>query len=202
MAAGGVPVVLPALDPAYAAEVLAGLDGLLLTGGGDVDPARYGAPSEPECGEPDPARDAWELALAGGASAIAVLGICRGAQVLNVALGGGLVQHLPGRGIDGHDDERVDGEVHEVAISTGSLAHRLLGTDALRVNTLHHQAIDPARIGTGLRVTGTADDGVVEVIEHPDERVLGVQWHPELLLDRALHQRLFDWVVDPDRFRP
>lgn len=202
--AGGLPIVLPALRRWLAAEALDGLDGLLLTGGGDVDPARYGDAAVPECGPPEGARDAWELALIDAAREleIPVLGICRGAQVLNVAYGGGLVQHLPGRGIDGHDDERVDGEVHGVALAPGSLVRQVTGTDVLRTNTLHHQAIDPDRIGDGLRVTGVADDGVVEAVESadPDEQVLGVQWHPELLLGHPAHQALFGWLVSPDRF--
>lgn len=202
IAAGGLPVLLPTVDPSLAPVALLHLDGLLLTGGGDVDPAIYGEPREPECGEPDAARDAWEIALVCDGLDIPILGICRGAQVLNVVLQGKLVQHLPGRGIDGHDDERVDGEVHEVALTPGSLIQRVMGTDAVRVNTLHHQSIDPACIGYDLRVTGLADDGVVEAIEDPVGRVLGVQWHPELMLDRPEHQRLFDWLVHPDRFAP
>ncbi|MCU1369983.1 MAG: glutamine amidotransferase [Ilumatobacteraceae bacterium] len=202
IAAGGFPVLLPTVDPSFSPVALHHLDGLLLTGGGDVDPGIYGDVREPECGEPDVARDAWEIALVCDADDIPILGICRGAQVLNVVLQGGLVQHLPGRGLEGHDDERVDGEVHEVALVPGSLIHRVIGADAVRVNTLHHQSIDPARVGLDLQVTGVAEDGVVEVIEDPVARVLGVQWHPELMLDRPEHQRLFDWLVDPDRFRP
>lgn len=200
--AGGLPVVLPALRRSLAYEALDGIDGLLLTGGGDVDPARYGDPLDPESGPPDPARDVWELALVEAARAldIRILGICRGVQVLNVAYGGALVQHLPGRGTDGHDDDRVAEEVHEVTFTAGSLVHRVLGTDSVRANTLHHQAVDPDRVGAGLVVTGLADDGVVEALEAPDEPVLGVQWHPELLLDRAPNQRLFDWLVRPDGF--
>ena len=201
VAAGGVPVVLPSLPRRFASEALDGLDGLLLTGGGDVDPARYGEHAVPECGRPDPARDGWELeliALARG-DELPMLGICRGAQVLAVAFGGKLVQHLPDRGIEGHDDDRVAEEVHDVSIAPGTLAHRVLGTDRLRANTLHHQAIDPRAPGDGVVVTGLADDGVVEAIEVPGEPILGVQWHPELLLDQAVHRAPFDWLVAPDR---
>lgn len=197
-AAGGLPLVLPALDPVHAAATVASVDALLLTGGGDIDPDRYGAVVDPESGEPDPARDAWELALVGAArdAGIAILGICRGAQVLNVAYGGTLVQHLPGRAVEGHDDlARAGDEVHEVAVTPGSRLHQIVGSDAVRANTLHHQSVDV--VGPGLVVSGVADDGVVEAVEAADGPVLGVQWHPELLLDRAPHQALFDWLVAP-----
>lgn len=195
--AGGLPVVLPALDVARAAEAVAAVDGLLLTGGGDVDPARYGAVPEPECGPPDAARDGWELALIAEArrAAVPILGICRGAQVLAVAAGGTLVQHLPGRD---HDDlGRAADEVHRVVVGPGTRLHRVLGVGSISANTIHHQSVRSA--GAGLVVSGVADDGVIEAIEAPGEAILGVQWHPELLLDRPQHQALFDWLVDPDR---
>ncbi len=198
LAAGGLPLVLPALAPSFAEEAVAGLDGLLLTGGGDVDPARYGAAAQPECGPPDPERDGWELALvvAARTAGIPVLGICRGAQVLNVGCGGTLVQHLPDRGGDAHDAlDRAADEVHRIDVLTGSRLHHIIGTDVLLANTLHHQAVDV--VGDGLVVSGVADDGVIEAIESPAELMLGVQWHPELLLDRVSHAALFAWVVDP-----
>jgi putative glutamine amidotransferase len=198
LAAGGLPVVLPSLDPDLAASAVAGLDGLVLTGGGDVDPSRYGAAPQPECGPPDAARDSWELALvaAGRAATVPILGICRGAQVLNVAYGGTLVQHLTDRGDGGHDDlERAAEEVHRIDVVVGSRLHQVMGTDAVRTNTLHHQSVDD--IGDGLVASGVADDGVIEAVESPDGPVLGVQWHPELLLDRAAHAALFAWVVHP-----
>lgn len=201
VAAGGLPVVLPSLHRSRAYEALDGLDGLLLTGGGDVDPARFGEVAVPECGPPDAARDAWELELVAAAreDGLPILGICRGAQVLNVAFGGKLIQHLPERDDGSHDDVgRAADEVHEVTVVPGSLLHGVLGSAALRVNTIHHQSIDPAHVGSGLTVVGVADDGVVEAVESVDaEPVLGVQWHPELMLDRSAHQRLFDWLVDP-----
>jgi len=196
VAAGGLPTVLPSLDPARAAQVVDGLDGLLLTGGGDVDPARYGAETEPACGETDAPRDAWELALIAAARAAGtpVLGICRGIQILNVAFGGTLVQDLPSRGLDGHDQiEQAGAEVHRATITPGSLLHRVVGTGSLGINTLHHQAVD--RVGDGLVVTASADDGVVEGLEATADAVLAVQWHPELLLDRPPHQAVFDWLV-------
>lgn len=196
VAAGGLPVVLPSLDPAVAAQVVDGLDGLLLTGGGDVDPARYGAGPEPECGPPDLPRDAWELALIDAARSAArpILGICRGIQVLNVAFGGTLVQDLPARGIDGHDQiEQAGDEVHRVRFALDSLLHQITGTAELGINTLHHQAVDA--VGDGLDVVGTTDDGVVEAVEAAADPIIAVQWHPELLLDRSSHQALFDWLV-------
>ena len=204
VAAGGLPIVLPSLDPVHAAAAVSGIDGLVLTGGGDVDPVHYGASPEPETGPPDASRDAWELALVTAArdAGIPVLGICRGAQVLNVAYAGTLVQHLPARGSDGapggdgHDAvDRAAEEVHEVAISPGSRLHRILGVDAIRANTLHHQSVDA--VGPGLVASGIADDGVIEAVESVEGPVLGVQWHPELLLDRPLHLALFGWVVHP-----
>lgn len=205
VAAGGLPVVLPALPRSSALAALDDLDGLLLTGGGDVDPARYGQVAAPECGPPDGARDAWELALVEAAldHEIPILGICRGAQVLNVAFGGALIQHLPERDHGGHDDVgRAADEVHQVTVASGSRLARVLGAEEIGANTLHHQAIDPARIGSGLVAVGTAEDGVVEAVEPDDleQLVLGVQWHPELMLDRRPHQALFDWLVDPERF--
>ncbi|HWJ64197.1 MAG TPA: gamma-glutamyl-gamma-aminobutyrate hydrolase family protein [Acidimicrobiales bacterium] len=197
-AAGGLPVVLPSLDPVHASAAVAGIDGLVLTGGGDIDPIHYGAVADPETGAPDAARDAWELALVGAArdSGIPLLGICRGAQVLNVAFGGTLVQHLPARSVDGHDDVgRAGDEVHPVTVAAGSRLHRIVAADQLPANTLHHQSVD--EVGTGLVVSGVADDGVIEAIEAVHAPVLGVQWHPELLLDRAAHRALFGWVVHP-----
>lgn len=197
IAAGGLPVVLPTLDPALAEAALDGIDGLLLTGGGDIDPHRYGADVDPETGPPDPGRDAWDLALVAVArqSQVPILGICRGAQVLNVAYGGTLIQHLPARQADGHDDlERAALEVHDVVVALDSTLHLALGSSSVRANTLHHQSAD--LLGEGLSATGTAGDGVVEAIESDDEPVLGVQWHPELLLDRPAHLALFSWLVD------
>lgn len=201
VAAGGVPFVLPSLDPVHAAAAVGAIDALLLTGGGDLDPDTYGAVAEPESGAPDPDRDGWELALVGAARdlGIPILGICRGAQVVNVAYGGTLVQHLPARAAEGHDDlDRAADEVHEVHVVPGSRLHRVLGATAVRANTLHHQSVDV--VGPGLVASGVAEDGVIEAVEAVDGRVLGVQWHPELLLDRPAHQALFDWVIDPDRF--
>lgn len=191
--AGGLPVLLPVLDPEDALDVLEGLDGLLLTGGPDIDPARYGAVAAPEVYGIDPSRDGWELALARHAT-IPMLGICRGTQVLNVARGGSLVQHLPaGTTVEHRAKDRPGRTVHRVRVERGSQLHQALGTARVRANSLHHQAV--AEVGTGLRVVGVGDDGVVEAIEATSGAVLGVQWHPELLAGQDPHGRLFDWLV-------
>ncbi|MFI6265983.1 gamma-glutamyl-gamma-aminobutyrate hydrolase family protein [Micromonospora sp. NPDC051006] len=175
-AAGGRAVVLPPDD--RDADVLRVLDGLILAGGADVDPARYGQLPAPRT-ESRPDRDAGELTLLTAALdlGLPVLGICRGMQLLAVAYGGGLHQHLPE--VVGHDGHRPAPGVygtHPVRFAPGSLAGAVMaGVD--RVNSYHHQGVaDPGR----LTVTGWADDGVVEAVEDPDRPfVLGVQWHPE-----------------------
>ena len=191
-AAGGSPRVLPILEPAAAPDVLGDLDGLVLSGGGDVDPARYGQAAVPQVYGVDGARDEWELALLRHVSpSLPVLAICRGAQILNVAAGGTLVQHID----DGHRDRMRSREVvHDVVVEEGTRLHEAVGVDVLGVNTLHHQAVDV--VGRGLHVTATAVDGTVEGLEPDDDRpLLAVQWHPELLPGTA-HEGLFRWLVD------
>lgn len=179
-AAGGRAVVLPPDD--RDADVVRVLDGLVLAGGADVDPGRYGQPPAPRT-ESRPGRDAGELALLDAAltAGLPVLGVCRGMQLLVVACGGALHQHLPD--VVGHDGHRPAPGVygaHGVRFTPGSLAARVMaGVD--RVDSYHHQAVaDPGR----LAVTGWSDDGVVEAVEDPDRPfVLGVQWHPENAAD-------------------
>ena len=190
--AGGVPVVLPVLSPGLAETLLDRVDGLLLPGGGDVEPARYGWAPAPETRPPDPDRDAWELACAAAALArdMPVLAICRGAQVLNVALGGDLVQH-----VDGHAcAHRYQEHVHHLRLAPGSRLARVVGADEVGANSLHHQAVGAP--GAGVRAVAWAPDGTVEGFEvegHPT--VVAVQWHPELLPDEPAQQRLFDDLV-------
>jgi len=196
--AGGLPVVLPAtgVDGAHAAllEVVARADALLLTGGGDVDPGRYDTTVAPEVYDLDPVRDALEIDAfrAARATGTRVLGICRGIQLMAVASGGSLHQHLPSAGYEHHWEESRQYEpVHEVLADPGTAAeHALAGT--VKVNSIHHQAVrDP---GTGLRATAWSDDGVIEAIEGDD--ALGIQWHPERLLDSdARHLAAFRWLV-------
>jgi putative glutamine amidotransferase len=170
----------------------------VLSGGGDVDPARYGQRAVPEVYGVDQERDEWEIALACAAldRAMPVLAICRGAQVLNVACGGTLVQDLASVTPTSHRDaERSRELVHHVAVEPDSRLHHVLQVDAIGVNTLHHQAVDD--VGHGLRVVARDDEGTIEAIETIDDRpVLGVQWHPELLFAHAVHRQLFLWIAD------
>jgi putative glutamine amidotransferase len=194
--ARGLPLVIPVLEDHHVDAVLDTVDGIVLSGGGDIDPARYGQVAAPEVYGVNAGRDRWEFALLRGAleRGVPVLGICRGAQVLNVALGGALIQDLPAITDHPHRDDERDAEgVHPVTVRKGLLA-RVLGTTTVRVNTLHHQAV--GKLGAGLRATAWAQDGTVEAIELEDGRpVLGVQWHPEMLCAHEPHRRLFEWVV-------
>jgi len=200
--AGGLPFILPTLDPSDAELALLSLDGLLLTGGGDVEPGCYGAAPAAEVYGVEPDRDAYEIALvkAAARTGVPVLGICRGVQLLNVALGGTLVQHLPEITEAPHYVRDRGGEaVHPVEIAPGSLLAAVTGLEVLGVNSLHHQAVDG--LGAGLSVVAYAPDGVGEAIEGTGDghvggaRLLGVQWHPELLPGSAAHEALFAWLV-------
>jgi putative glutamine amidotransferase len=177
--AGGIPVLLPPVA-AGAAELVARLDGLVLAGGADVDPARYRQQAHPETTGLRPDRDDFEFALLAEALTVGlpVLAVCRGMQVLNCALGGSLVQHLPDHvGHEGHRPSLGVFGDSTVNLSPDSRAAGILGTEA-KVRCHHHQAV--AEVGAGLSVVGVADDGTVEAVELPgDGFVLGVQWHPE-----------------------
>jgi putative glutamine amidotransferase len=186
--AGLVPLVIPAtLDPAAAGAALEPMSGLVLTGGEDVEPERYGAVPHPKLGETDPVRDALEVALIAEASrrGLPVLGICRGIQILNVALGGTLYQDLPSERpgpIDHADSERR----HTLQLAPDSSLARVLGVTETSVNSRHHQAIRD--VAQGLRASAWAPDGVVEAVEGTDASrwTLAVQWHPEDDGDGAL----------------
>jgi putative glutamine amidotransferase len=185
-AADGLALMIPP-DPAVAEDpdqVLGMLDGLILAGGNDVDPATYGAEPHPATAGLVPVRDATELSLTRRAVELdlPVLGICRGMQVLNVAMGGTLLQHLPD--VVGHEEHRrvpgsFTGADHDVRLQAGSLAARAAGEEHHGTKSHHHQAVDV--IGSGLNVTGHSTiDELPETVEAPDRRfVLGVQWHPE-----------------------
>ena len=189
-AVGLVPVVLPPIDPAVATASLTDIAGLVLTGGEDLDPARFDQSPHPATGEPHDRRDAYELALAREAHArrIPTLAICRGLQVMNVALGGSLIQDIPTQQPSEivHDPagRRAD-RVHRVTIESGSGLARIVGTTSIFTNSSHHQAVD--RIGRGLHVTAKSDDGIVEAVEPTDRAwwMIGVQWHPEELTATA-----------------
>ncbi|MGH8793107.1 MAG: gamma-glutamyl-gamma-aminobutyrate hydrolase family protein [Stackebrandtia sp.] len=188
--AGGQPVVLPPVgDPL---DAIGRLDGLIVAGGGDVDPARYGARPHPGANRIRPDRDDAELALTSAAleTGLPLLGVCRGMQVLNVARGGNLHQHLPD--LLGHvrhaPAPATYGRV-PVRLEAGSLAAEAAGTLELNPSHYHHQAVD--RIGDGLTAVGWADDGVVEAVELADHPfALGVEWHPEVDDDLSLFQAL------------
>ncbi|MTH68688.1 gamma-glutamyl-gamma-aminobutyrate hydrolase family protein [Agromyces bracchium] len=199
--AGGVAVLLPPqpVTPAIARRVVDTLDGLIVAGGADVDPRRYGQEPHERTGAPRTDRDTWEDALLTAAIErdVPFLGICRGAQVLNVALGGTLVQHLPD--VVGHEGYQpapaVFGET-DVAVERGSLLDAVLGDadeprGTLPVHVYHHQAID--RVADGLTVTARTSEGVIEAVELDDATFgLAVQWHPE---ENAADRRLFAGLV-------
>lgn len=186
--AGGVPMWVPIdADPA---DIVERIDGLVLTGGTDIDPRRYGAVLTDDVLEVVAARDDYELATldAVHAKALPTLGICRGLQMVNVHAGGTLHTHVPEHAfVDGDPGELV----HEVHCTEGSVLERCYGA-AHHVNSLHHQAV--AELGDGLRVTGAAPDGGVEAIEHDELPIVAVQWHPEMLPTRA-SDPIFSWLV-------
>jgi putative glutamine amidotransferase len=190
-AAGGMPVVLPPLGDAVA--YLDRLDGICLSGGPDLDPDAYGAPERhAELGPTEPGLDAFELELARAADVrgLPILGICRGAQALNVARGGTLHQHLPGH----RQTEPATATTHTVQIEPGTRLAGIAGAGRLRVNSFHHQAVDV--LGRGLRVVARSADGLAEAIEGSGARlVLGVQWHAEGLLADSRHMALFSALV-------
>jgi gamma-glutamyl-gamma-aminobutyrate hydrolase PuuD len=192
-AAGGVALLVPPSDPASADDVLDGLDGLLLAGGADVDPARYGAERDIATGAPRPDRDEWELELVHAAlrRELPLLAVCRGMQVLNVALGGTLRQHLPDDvGTELHCPVVGEHGRHEVHMAAGSAVAAMFG-DRAQVATYHHQSVD--RLGTDLEPTGWAADDVIEAIELSGRTwVVGVQWHPEVFAGAPLFAAFVD----------
>jgi gamma-glutamyl-gamma-aminobutyrate hydrolase PuuD len=200
-AAGGRPLLLPPCDGPgggddTARSVVDALDALVLVGGGDIDPARYGQAPHPATAGIDPARDANEFALLREAldTELPVLAICRGMQVLNVALGGTLVQHVPDVvGHEGHQPARGCFGPIQVTTEPGSLVAKIVG-DAVTVSCSHHQSVDG--VGAGLSVVARARDAIVEAVELPTSRfVVGVEWHPEEDGD----PRLFDALMDATR---
>lgn len=195
--AGGVCILLPPqpFDDAVIARVLDGVDGLIVTGGRDVESTRYGQEPHPAADTPSPVRDDWEEALLTAAIAREqpFFGICRGLQVLNVARGGTLHQHLPD--IVGSTRYNAGGGVftrNEVGVEPGTRLAALVGTDPLEVASYHHQAVDA--VGAGLAVTARSDDGIVQAVELPDVPFgVAVQWHPEE--DARTDARLFAGLV-------
>jgi gamma-glutamyl-gamma-aminobutyrate hydrolase PuuD len=196
--AGGVPVILPVLDPDAVEHLLPAVDGVLLTGGGDVQPSRYGARPIAETHNVDPLRDAFEIRLIEAAieADLPLLATCRGMQVLNVAMGGSLVQHVPHATGQQHDlADRWREGVHRVKIEPDSHLAEALGATEVEVNSIHHQAVDVAAPGT--RAVAWAEDDTIEAIEVPGSpHVVAVQWHPELLEDWPEQQGLFRQLVE------
>jgi putative glutamine amidotransferase len=204
-AAGGAPLLLPPASTTAAESAVDGLHGLVLSGGADVDPLQYGAPPDERTGPVRPDRDAWELALVAAALRrdLPVLGVCRGMQVLAVALGGTLVQHLPE--VVGDESHRPSVGVHgrhDVRLAAGSRIAGLLG-ERTEVATYHHQAVD--HLPDSVDATGWADDGTVEAFEvRAAGWAVGVQWHPEVHDGAALFQAFVEacamWRdADPSR---
>jgi putative glutamine amidotransferase len=197
--AGGLPILLPH-EPAAATDYLDRIDGLIITGGGfDVDPALFGASARHPSVKTKDRRTAFELAATQGAIArdMPLLGICGGQQLLNVALGGTLIQHIPDEVPDclpHRQPNPRDEPGHTVRILAGTLLHRVTQVERLDVNSAHHQAVKSA--GPCLVIDAVAEDGIVEGIEDPSRRFcLGVQWHPEFEISEA-DRRIFRAFVE------
>jgi putative glutamine amidotransferase len=184
---GGLPLPLPH-EPELADAYLDAIDGLLITGGAfDVDPAMFGDQTKHATVKTKDRRTAFELAILKGALArdLPILGICGGEQLLNVALGGTLHQHVPDAYPNGLAHEQPNPRTepgHSVNVMPGTLLHRIVGTAHMNVNSAHHQAVKD--VGPGVVINARAPDGVIEGIEHPGKRFcLGVEWHPEYSID-------------------
>ncbi len=201
--AGVRPLAVMESDPAAAVDVLDSVDGLMLLGGSDVDPAAYGAEPHPEVYGVDPDRDAVEIAMVRQAieRGLPTLAICRGIQVLNVALGGTLIQHLPG--VPGLGPHGVPGGgtpvTHDVKVAPDTLLVEATRSEVLACSSHHHQAVD--ELGEGLVVTARSDDGVIEGLEHEGPGwIVAVQWHPEdTAADDPAQQALFDALAERAR---
>jgi putative glutamine amidotransferase len=191
--AGGIPWLAPCVaDTGLAAELVAAVDGFVFVGGPDYSPLLFGQPLDPRTRLMEPRRAAMDFALARAALArgVPILGVCAGCQLLAVASGGQLIQHLPTA--DAHAGEKS----HPVRVVAEGRLSAALGRGPFTVNSTHHQAVSSDAPGHGLRVTALADDGVVEAVEADDGRfVLGVQWHPERIADAAHRRALFGAFV-------
>jgi putative glutamine amidotransferase len=181
---GGIPIILPYINPEIALETLGLCDGIILSGGEDVDPQLFGQDPHHQLGPTTPERDLAEIAMVKYAleNNIPLLAICRGVQILNIALGGTLIQDIPSQ-VEApiQHSQKIDRsrDTHWVTISRDSRLYEIVGSERVRVNSLHHQAID--RVADDLRVVAQSSDGIVEAVEyiHPSTFTVGVQWHPE-----------------------
>jgi putative glutamine amidotransferase len=203
---GLVPLVLPPLEAALSLRALDGVSGLVLTGGEDVDPSRFGEARHATTGEPHASRDEYEIVLARAAAEreLPTLAICRGAQVVNVAFGGTLVQDIPSQvdtTIDHDAGDRRTERVHPITIDAGSRLAHIVDASEITVNSSHHQSV--ARHAPSLRVTARSADGVVEALEPTggDWWMVAVQWHPEELTatPEGWDRRLFGAFADAVR---
>lgn len=199
--ANGAPVMVPpVLDKKAIRKAVESADGILLTGGGDILPSIYGQVQNPATNEINEARDKAEIeaAIAALELKLPVLGICRGIQILNVALGGTLIQDIPSQVSSSiiHRTTSNDGYAsHKVCVEKGSILHSIVEADSFTVNSFHHQALK--KLGRGLSVTAKSDDGIIEAVElNSCGNVLGVQWHPEKIFsEQPLFKKFFDWLV-------
>jgi putative glutamine amidotransferase len=203
---GLIPLILPPLAAATAAATLTDVAGLVLTGGEDIDPKFFGETPHPATGAPHHARDSYELALARRAHELRVptLAICRGVQIMNVALGGSLVQDIPSQcdtAVDHNPSGRRAERVHGIRIDGSSRLARVVDSRDIRVNSSHHQSL--AQVAPGLTVSARSDDGVIEAVEPHDPAwwMIGVQWHPEELVEtnEDWDRRLFEAFAEEVR---
>ena len=201
--AGGLPLLVANLDPSLADAFLDGIDGVLFTGGADLDPEFFGQEPRSQLGKVDRRRDEFELALYRVARErnLPILGVCRGIQVINVAEGGTLHQHLPAVvGMLQHDQVDIGGApIHAITLENDSFLARKLGRTRFRTNSHHHQGLE--RLGANLRDVGRSGDGLVEAIEGTvGGPLLAVQWHPEMSFrDFPEHLLPFGWLVEAAR---
>lgn len=202
--AGGLPLILPNIDASHAPAYLDRIDGLVLSGGYDMDPEMFGEHPHPKLGIVDHTRDAFELALCRGMRerGLPTFPICRGLQVVNVAYGGTLIQDIPSQVEDpiAHAQRTIRRSAlgHAIDIVEGSHLHEVAGTLRTRVNSYHHQAV--RKLGAGLVVTARAPDGVIEALEDPNHPwCVAVQWHPERRPEDPLTRSLFANLVEAAR---
>jgi putative glutamine amidotransferase len=204
-ASGGLPVILPPIEPEGVAELVGRVSGLMLSGGPDLHPSAYGAPVDRHLGPTEPELDHFELALlrAGDALGMPILAVCRGMQALNVVRGGTLHQHLPDVvGTDVNHRQSIAGTrpTHWISLQRDSFLARTLGRGRSKVNSFHHQGLD--RLGGGLTEVAWAADGTIEGVEDPTRPfVVGVQWHAESLAHRPEHRDLFAaFIAECERY--